>query len=284
MMKLREISAATITESVRKLCETAAFELPDDVETCLKACAQRERNEIAKDFFAQYLENADIARRERLPICQDTGFAVFFVELGNDVHISGGLLEEAINRGVAIGYPENYLRSSIVDDPLFVRKNTGNNTPAVIHISFVKGDQIKITIAPKGGGSENMSAIKMLTPSAGRQGIVDFVIETLKKAGGNPCPPTIVGVGIGGNFEKVAYLAKKALLRPVGSVNPDPEYAKLEAELLTKINALNIGSQGLGGDITSLAVHIEHHPCHIASLPVAVNLNCHAARHAEVIL
>ncbi len=284
MMKLREISGDAITQAVRKLCETAAFELPSDVETCLKECAMHERNEIAKDFFAQYLENADIARRERLPICQDTGFAVFFVELGNEVCITGSLLDEAVNRGVALGYPENYLRSSIVNDPLFARKNTGNNTPAVIHLTIVKGDHLKIILAPKGGGSENMSAIKMLTPSAGRQGIVDFVVETLQKAGGNPCPPTIVGVGIGGNFEKVAYLAKKALLRQVGSINPDPDYARLEAELLTKINALNIGSQGLGGDITSLAVHIEHHPCHIASLPVAVNLNCHAARHAEVIL
>jgi len=219
-----------------------------------------------------------------MPICQDTGFAVFFIEMGEDVRITGGGFEEAIYEGVRQGYREGYLRKSIVDDPLFERKNTKDNTPPIIHLRLVPGDRIKIVFAPKGGGSENMSEVKMMVPADGEEGVKRFVVDRVRRSGGNPCPPVIVGVGIGGTFEHVAYLAKKALLRPVDSHHPDPRFAKLEDEILEEINKLGIGPMGLGGRTTALAVHIETHPCHIASMPVAVNMQCHAARHKEAII
>lgn len=281
---MRTIEYNTIVNAVTALCLKAAYDLPDDVMRGLEDALTHERSERGRSFLEQCIENARIAAHERMPICQDTGFAVYFVELGQDVHIAGGSLYDAVNAGTARGYREGYLRKSIVTDPLFARRNTGDNTPAVIHVELVPGDRLSILLAPKGGGSENMSALKMFPPSAGRAGIVEFVVDAVIRAGGNPCPPTIVGVGIGGTFEKVAYLAKKALLRPLGRPHPEPPYAELERELLARINASNTGPQGLGGDTTALAVHVEYFPCHIASLPAAVNLNCHAARHDRVIL
>lgn len=282
MSDYRIVSFEAVAEAVADLCGKAACDLPPDVLDRLRQMEARETSELGRDFFAQYLENARIARKERMPLCQDTGFAVCFVELGDRVRFDRGTVYEAISEGVARGYREHFLRKSIVNDPLFDRKNTQDNTPPVIHLELVPGEKLHITLAPKGGGSENMSAIRMLKPSDGRQGVVDFAVETLRKAGGNPCPPTVVGMGIGGTFEKAAFLAKKALLRKIGEPNPDPRYAELEAEILEKINATGVGPQGLGGSVTSLAVHIEFFPCHIASLPVAINVNCHAARHAEV--
>ncbi len=284
MNPIRIIEFELIASTVAELCGRAACELPPDVLEKLKKSSREETSELGQEFFRQYLENAKIAASEPMPLCQDTGFAVFFVELGSQVKLDHGTIYEAINAGTRQGYQAHYLRKSIVSDPLFDRKNTFDNTPAIIHLEVVPGNTLKIILAPKGGGSENMSAIKMLKPSDGRQGVVNFVTETVQNAGGNPCPPTVVGVGIGGTFEKAAYLAKHALLRPLGSPNQDPRYAELEAEILSRINATGIGPQGLGGKITSLAVHIEFYPCHIASMPVAVNLNCHAARHAEVII
>ena len=278
----RKIEFNKIVESVKKCCIEGTKILPADVYQKLVSAETSERNPLAKDFLKQCILNADIAANEDMPICQDTGFAVFFVEIGQDVEIIGGTLSDAINEGTRQGYCDGYLRKSIVTDPLFERKNTRDNTPAVIHYDIVAGDSLKITFAPKGGGSENMSGVKMLKPSDGRNGVVDFVVNSVVNASGNPCPPTIVGVGIGGTFEKCAFLAKKALLRKVGEPNPNPLYAELEAEILEKINQSQVGPQGLGGDTTALAVHIEYYPCHIASMPVAVNLNCHAARHYEV--
>lgn len=279
--RLRRVPYDRIVEMTVKCCIEAACVLPDDVLAAIRAAAEKESSELGRDFLRQYIENARIALVENAPICQDTGFAVFFVELGEDVAVDGGSLCGALTEGTAKGYELGFLRKSIVSDPLFQRKNTRNNTPPIIHLSQVPGDRIKVTLAPKGGGSENMSALKMLKPSDGREGVVDFVVKTVVGAGGNPCPPTIVGVGIGGTSEEAMLLAKKALLRKVGAPNPDPEYAALEREILDRINASGVGPQGLGGDVTSLAVHVDHHPCHIASLPVAVNLNCHAARHAS---
>lgn len=280
---MRDIHASAITDAVAELCMTANYALGDDVYQALQAGATDEESPIGRDVFAQLVENADIARDEQVPMCQDTGFAVVFVELGQDVHITGGLLNDAINAGVAKGYTEGYLRKSIVGHPLD-RKNTGNNTPAVIHVEIVPGDKLKITVAPKGGGSENMSGVRMLKPSDGVEGVKRFVVEAVKAAGSNPCPPIIVGVGIGGTMEKAAYLAKKALLRRVGEHNANPSDAALEGELLRLVNDIGIGPAGLGGRITALAVNVETHPCHIASLPVAVNIQCHAARHKEVVL
>ena len=281
---MKIIAFDAIKNAVSQMCSQAACDLPSDVLAALKEGEKKEKSERGKDFFAQYLENAKIARTERLPLCQDTGFAVFFVEMGNQVALDRGTLREAINEGVIEGYKKYFLRKSIVADPLFDRKNTFDNTPAVIHLDQIEGDKLHIILAPKGGGSENMSALRMLKPSEGRAGVVDFVVNSVINAGGNPCPPTIVGVGIGGTMEYAAYMAKKALLRETGTHSADPRYAELEAEILEKINASGVGPQGLGGDVTALAVHIEFHPCHLASMPVAVNLNCHAARHAEVTL
>ncbi len=279
--RLRHVDYRQIVDLTVKCCIEAACVLPPDVLEAIKQAAEKETSGLGRDFLNQYIENARVALEENSPICQDTGFAVFFVELGEDVVVDGGSVCGALTEGTAKGYELGFLRKSIVSDPLFKRVNTRNNTPPIIHLSQVPGDRIKVTLAPKGGGSENMSALKMLKPSDGKNGVVDFVVNTVVNAGGSPCPPTIVGVGIGGTSEEAMLLAKKALLRRVGAPNPDPEYAALEKEILEKINSSGVGPQGLGGDTTSFAVHIDHHPCHIASLPVAVNLNCHAARHAS---
>jgi fumarate hydratase subunit alpha len=240
-----------------------------------------EESPTGKEIISMLLENARIAREEGIPICQDTGFAVVFIDLGQDVHLVGGDLNEAVADGVRRGYGDGYLRKSILGDPI-KRVNTGDNTPPVIHLTMVPGEKVRIVVAPKGGGSENMSAVRMLKPADGIEGVKDFVMETAENAGGNPCPPIVVGVGIGGTFEKCAYLAKKALLRPLGERHSDPFYAEVEEELLKRINNSGVGPQGLGGRVTALDVHVETHPCHIASLPAAVNLNCHATRHGEI--
>jgi fumarate hydratase subunit alpha len=281
---MREIAAETVAETVARLCMEANYDLGEDVEGALRAALEREESEVGRGILRQILENAAIARQEKIPICQDCGLAVVFLELGQEVHIVGGDLYEAVNEGVRRGYREGYLRKSVVRQPFSARQNTGDNTPAVIHTRIVPGEHLRITVAPKGGGSENMSRLAMLTPAAGRQGIVNFVLRTVDEAGANPCPPIILGVGIGGSFERVAYLAKYALLRPLGTPNPDPELADLERELLERVNRLGIGPQGFGGRITALAVHVEAEPCHIASLPAAVNIQCHAARHKEAVL
>jgi len=281
---MKTIHYSDIVNHVADLCIRANIDLPADVLSSLERSLENEKNELARSILAKCIENAEIARQEEMPICQDTGFAVFFIEIGEEVQIEGGTLSEALNQGTVKGYNDGYLRKSIVSDPLYDRKNTGDNTPAIIHIDLVPGDTLNITLAPKGGGSENMSALAMLKPSDGEQGIIDFVVDTVVKSGGNPCPPTIVGIGIGGTFEKCAQLAKKALIRPVGEPNNDKRFAELERKILEKINSSGIGPQGLGGNTTALAVHIETFPCHIASLPVAVNLNCHAARHLSITL
>jgi fumarate hydratase subunit alpha len=280
---MRQISTKIIIEAVRKLAIDASYDLGEDVVTAIKKAKEVEESPVGRGILDQVLENARIAHDEVAPMCQDTGFAVLFVELGQQVEIIDGDFYEALHEGVRQGYKDGYLRKSIVSDPL-ERKNTGDNTPAVIHTDIVPGDKLKITIAPKGGGSENMSEVKMMKPSDGIQGVKDFVIDRVRRSGGNPCPPIIVGVAIGGTFEKCAYLAKKALLREVGQRHPNKFYADLEVELLNKINKLGIGPQGLGGTTTALDVHIEVFPCHIASLPAAVNVQCHAARHKEIVL
>lgn len=277
---MREIEAKRITEEVARICMDANYYLNEDVENAFKYYLEREESETGRDVLNQLIENAKIAREEKLAICQDTGFAVFFVEMGEDVKITGGSLKDAIFEGVRKGYKEGYLRKSICD-PL-TRKNTGDNTPAIIHLELVPGDKLKITMAAKGGGSENMSRVTMLKPSDGIEGIKKYVIQRVDEAGPNPCPPIVVGVGIGGTFETAALIAKKALLRPFGQRNPDPRLAKLEVELLEEINKLGIGPAGLGGRTTALEVFVEMHPCHIASLPLAVNINCHAHRHKEI--
>ncbi|MGI6616286.1 MAG: fumarate hydratase [Dethiobacteria bacterium] len=280
---MRQIEASAITEAVAEMCREANIYLNDDLVDALKEALQREESPAGREALQQLIENEKIARTEQIPLCQDTGFAVFFVEWGQDLHLTGGSLEEAINEGVRRGCRDSWLRRSIVADPL-KRINTGDNTPAVIHTALVPGERVKISFAPKGGGSENMSRLAMLKPSDGREGIIDFVLRCVREAGPNPCPPVVVGIGIGGTFDQVAVIAKKALFRPLGRPHPDPYYAALEEELLEKINDLGIGPQGFGGRVTALAVHIETYAAHIASLPVAVNLNCHAARHAERII
>ena len=277
---MREINSSQITTAIRDLCIEANTHLGEDVLEAFNKAIELEVSPTGKDILEKLVENARIAREEEIPICQDTGFAVVFVELGQEVHLVGGDLKEAINEGVRQGYKEGYLRKSICHP--FTRKNTGDNTPAIIHIDVVPGDRVRLIVAPKGGGSENMSRVTMLTPAVGMEGVKDFVVQRVKESGANPCPPTIVGVGIGGTFETAALLAKKALLRPLGSQNLNTELALLEGELYEKINALGIGPQGLGGRITSLAVHVDMMESHIASLPVAVNIQCHAARHKEI--
>lgn len=277
---MREIHTSQITAAVRDLAISANTHLGEDVLEAFERAIDQEVSPTGKDILEKLIENARIAREEKIPICQDTGFTVVFVELGQEVHLVGGNLKEAINEGVRQGYQEGYLRKSICHP--FTRKNTGDNTPAIIHVEMVPGDGLRLIVAPKGGGSENMSRVTMLTPAVGIQGVKDFVVQRVKESVANPCPPTIVGVGVGGTFEMAALLAKKALLRPLSSPNPDPELANLEDELLEEINGLGIGPQGLGGRITSLAVHVNIMPCHIASLPVAVNIQCHAARHKEI--
>ncbi|MGI6327575.1 MAG: fumarate hydratase [Dethiobacteria bacterium] len=280
---MRDINVQLLTEAVADMCKEANYFLGQDVIAALERGLQEEESPAGKEVFKQLLENARIAAEEEIPICQDTGFAVIFVELGQDVHLTGGDFNESIQEGVRRGYTEGYLRKSIVEDPL-ERVNTNDNTPAVIHTDIVPGDKIKLVFCPKGGGSENMSAVKMLTPSQGVGGMVDFVVDTVSLAGANPCPPLVVGVGFGGTFEKVALLAKKALLRPLGQANANPYYAGLEKEMLKRINRTGIGPQGFGGRITALAVHIEVFPCHIATMPAAVNINCHACRHVERVI
>jgi fumarate hydratase subunit alpha len=260
----------------------ANFQLGEDVINAFENGRKREASPVGKAVFGALLENASIASSKKVPMCQDTGFAVIYVELGQDAHIEGGAFEESINEGIRQGYAEGYLRKSICDP--FTRINTGDNTPSVVITEIVNGDKIKIILAPKGGGSENMSRVTMLTPSDGKEGIIDFVVNRCFEAGSNPCPPIIVGVGIGGTSEKAAIIARKALFRELGSVNPDAELAKMEIEILEKINNLGMGPQGLGGTEYALGVHINKFPCHIAQLPLAVNICCHASRHKEVIL
>lgn len=278
---MRKVSAEEITKTVRALCISAACDLEPDVVAAVKAAAGREESPLGKEVLEQIINNFELAGREHLPMCQDTGIAVFFVEIGREVQLESSL-ENAINEGVRQGYKDGYLRKSVCH-PL-KRTNTGDNTPAIVHTTIVEGDHIKIKIAPKGAGSENMSRLKMLKPAEGVEGIKSFVIETVAVGGGNPCPPIVVGVGVGGSFDKSALLAKKALLRPVGTPNPDSDLNALEKELLDSINALGIGPMGFGGTTTALAVHIETYPCHIASLPVAVNIQCHADRHKEAVI
>lgn len=281
---MRVINVDTVAKTVEELCIDANYNLPLDVKRALEEAVGKEESPLGREILLDILKNAEIAEYDQVPICQDTGLAVIFLELGQDVRLVGGDLNQAINEGVRRGYKNGYLRKSSVDDPFLVRKNTNDNTPAVIHTTIVPGDKVKIIVAPKGGGSENMSALAMLKPSDGVEGIKKFVIDTVEKAGSNPCPPIIVGVGIGGTIEKTALLAKKALLRTIGEYNPNPDAAKLEKELIEDINKLGIGPQGFGGTITALAVNIETFPAHIASMPVAVNIQCHAARHKEAII
>lgn len=281
---MREIDCQDITDTVARLCIEANYYLGEDVLNALRGAREKEVSPVGQAVLDQILQNAEISNRGELPLCQDTGLTVVFLELGQDVHVVGGDLNEAINGGVRQGYQEGYLRKSVVDKPFSARVNTKDNTPAVIHTDIVPGDKLKITVVPKGGGSENMSYLKMFSPAAGRQGIIDWVVECVDKSGANPCPPVIVGVGIGGTIDQTTLMAKKALLRPVGRPNPDPEVAEMEAEILDRVNELGIGPQGLGGRVTALDVHVETFPCHIASMPAAVNIQCHSARHKEAVL
>ncbi len=281
---MKEIKATDVTETVARLCQEANFYLGDDVLALLKKAREQEESPAGRQILDEILENAKIAAKEQMPLCQDCGLAVVFVEMGQDVHIVGGDLVQAINEGVRKGYAEGYLRKSAVKQPFSARVNTKDNTPAIIHIETVPGAKLKITVAPKGGGSENMSRFTVLKPAQGRQGVVDFVVNTVDEAGSNPCPPTIIGVGVGGTAEKAMLMAKKALLREAGKASPDAEVAELEKELLQRINSTGVGPGGVGGRLTSLAVHVETFPAHIASLPVAVNIQCHSARHKEAVL
>jgi len=279
---LRKIYAEDLVDKIASMCQEANYYLADDVLNNLKQAATMEESPLGKSVLNDLLENARLASCKKLPLCQDTGVALFFLEIGRELYIEGSL-EGAINRGVAKGYREGYLRPSMLNDPL-ERKNTGDNTPAIIHTRFAEGDRLKIQLLVKGGGSENMSKIAMLSPASGVEGVKDFVLQTVREAGANPCPPIILGIGLGGNLEKAALLSKEALLRPLNTKHPQPEYALLEKELLEKINNLGLGPAGFGGRITALAVHIINFPCHIAALPVAVSINCHAHRVAKAII
>ena len=281
---MRDIEAKDVIRTVSHLFQDACYNLPDDVLTALRQARETEESPVGGEILDRILENAEVAVKEEIPLCQDTGTAVVFLELGQDAHIVGGDLYDAINEGVRQAYDEGYLRKSMVQQPQSARVNTKDNTPAVIHTDIVPGDRLKIIVMPKGGGAENMIRLAMLTPSRGRQGIIDFVVNAVDEAGSNPCPPVIVGVGIGGTAERTLQLAKRALMRKVGEPSPDAETAELEKEILERINKLGIGPMGYGGRVTALAVHIETFPAHIASMPVAVNLQCHSARHKEAIL
>jgi len=281
---MRKLDVSIIKENIKEMCMEANYFLPEDVERAIKEAAEKENSPVGKEVFAQILKNIEIAKTEHLAICQDTGYADLFLEIGQEVFFTGGELKEAIAQGVREGYSEGYLRKSIVDDPVFDRKNTKDNTPPVIHFDIVPGDRVKITMIPKGGGSENMSTVRMMKPADGIEGIKDFVVKWVEEAGGNPCPPVVVGVGIGGTFEYAAYLAKKALIRPIGSRHSDSRYRDAEMEILERINKTGVGPMGLGGRITALDVHIETYPCHIASMPVGININCHVARKKERII
>lgn len=280
---MREIEVSKVEQAVRDLCIKANKRLPSDLEERIKVCAGCECTDLPKSIMQSLEENIEAAKELDIPICQDTGMAVVFAEIGQDVHLVGGSFEQAVNRGVARGYDEGFLRKSVVADPLR-RVNTGDNTPAVIHTRIVDGDKVKITVAPKGFGSENMSCLKMFTPSATREDIIDFVVGAVRQAGSNPCPPMVLGVGIGGTFEQCALLAKTALCRSVSKPNSDEYYAKMESDILEKVNALDIGPQGFGGKTTALNVAIEARPTHIAGLPVAVNVGCHVTRHASIVI
>ena len=280
---MREIQAQQITDVVERLCIEANEQLPEDIKNAIHRCRACEDWEIAQGVLDQIITNFEIAGEERVPICQDTGMACVFLEIGQDVHITGGDLREAVDEGVRRGYDKGYLRKSVVRDPVR-RGNTGDNTPAMLYTEIVPEEQIKVTVGPKGFGSENMSAIRMFKPSAGIEGIKDFILETVENAGPNPCPPMVVGVGIGGTFDKCALLAKKALMRSTEERNPDPYYAALEEEMLEKINQLGIGPQGFGGRTTALALNIETMPTHIAGMPCAVNINCHVTRHKTEVI
>jgi len=281
---MREIKAQEITRTVSQLFQNAGYYLPEDVTSALRRARAAEESPAGREVLDRILENATISTEERVPLCQDTGVAVVFLELGQEVHIVGGDLYTAVNEGVRQAYADGYLRKSVVERAFSSRVNTKDNTPAIIYTDIVPGDRLKIIAKPKGGGAENMSHLAMLRPAQGRQGVIDFVVDTVDQAGANPCPPVIVGVGIGGTVDKAFLLAKRALLRKVGEPSPDPETAALEQELLNKVNGLGIGPMGYGGRATALAVHVEVFPAHIASLPVAVNLDCHSCRHKEAVL
>lgn len=283
MILIRTLDVSLIEDNIAKLCVEANCHLGNDILNSIRNARDLEQSPVGIEILNQLLDNSTIASDENLPVCQDTGFAIVFVELGQDVHLVGGDLTEAINNGVRSGYSEGYLRKSMVKDPL-ERTNTGDNTPAIIHLKIVPGENVKLTVAPKGGGSENMSSLKMLKPADGVLGVKKFILETVRTAGPNPCPPIVVGVGIGGSMEKAAEMSKFALTRELGQSSSDPQTAKLEQEILNEINELGIGPQGLGGKVTALAVHIEKFATHIACLPVAVNLSCHAYRHKTIII
>lgn len=282
-MFMREIAVTAISEAVAAMCQQANFVLGEDMMRQLRHSVERETNPVAKRTLTRILENADVAKTRSIPMCQDTGLVVIFAEVGQDARIIGGLLRDAINEGVRQGYRQGYLRASVTGDPVR-RKNTGDNTPAMLHTELVGGDRLRLRLLAKGGGCENMSRFKMLTPTAGEEGIVDFVVETARIAGPDACPPLVVGVGIGGSFEVSAVLAKRSLLRETGAPSLHPHLAELEKKIISGINASGIGPQGYGGDTTALAVHVEATACHIASLPVSVNIECHAHRHQEVLL
>ncbi|HUV45895.1 MAG TPA: fumarate hydratase [Dehalococcoidia bacterium] len=281
---MREIKVSDITETISRLFQEACYYLPEDVVAALKKAREEEESPMACYALDRILENIEFAAKEQIAICQDTGVAIVFLELGQEVHITGGDLYTAVNKGVSQGYVNGYLRKSVVRQPILTRANTKDNTPAMIYTDIVPGDKLKVIAKPKGGGSENMTRLTVLTPAQGRQGIIDYVVNRVDESGSNPCPPIIVGVGVGGTTEKTMMLSKKALLRKVGEPNPDTEAAALEKEILSRVNALGIGAMGFGGRVTALAVHVETAPCHIASLPVAVNLQCWCARHKEAIL
>jgi len=281
---MRAVKVNTITEAVAELCIKANYELPKDVTEKIKEAKTREKSELGKYCFLQIMHNLRIAKLKKVPICQDTGMVVVFVEIGQNVQVTGGRLTDAINKGVRLGYKRGHLRNSIVDDPIFIRRNTGDNTPAVIHASITSGSKIKITVVPKGFGSENMSRLTVLKPTDGAEGVKKFVIDTVKQAGANPCPPSIVGVGIGGTIEKAAMLSKQALIRTLNKSNSNAKIARLEKQILIEINKLGIGPQGFGGNVTALSVNIETYPTHIAGLPVAVNIGCYVSRHASATL
>ncbi len=283
---MREIEFDEVVNAIKNMITTTATNLPEDTYGALKEAMESEKSDLSKEVIRQLLENADIAKNEKRPLCQDTGLAVFFVKIGEDVKIKGGLLKDAINKGTELGYTEAYLRASTCEP--FSRANLkdtiGYNLPAIIHLDIVKGDKIDIEYAAKGGGSENVSRAKVFPPAAGKEGVIEFVKEVISDAGGNPCPPITVGVGIGGTFEKACISSKHALFRDLGTTNPDPEMAELEEKMLKEINKLGIGAMGMGGTKTALAVHIESNPCHIASLPVSINVQCHSSRHTHIII
>ena len=281
---MREIQAGDVTNAVARLFEHSCHYLPPDVIIALKQAREKEKSPVCRDVLDRILENVEIAGKEQIPLCQDTGVAVVMLELGQEVHITQGDLYTAVNEGVRQGYDKGYLRKSIVSQPCFAMVNTTDNTPAMIHTDIVPGDRLKINVLPKGGGSENCSRLTVLTPADGRQGVIDFVVNLVDEVGSNPCPPVIIGVGIGGTTDKAMFIAKKALLRKVGELSPDPEIADLEREILGRVNNLGIGAMGYGGTVTALAVHVETFPCHIASMPVAVNMQCWCARREEAVL